>query len=58
MAIQQHKIDLSEALRLARAHLITLGGDPRGDANGDKIQAAVLDEIDNALAGKPIAGRG
>lgn len=36
------------ALQLARAHLITLGGDGSGP-NGDKIQKAVIDQIDAAL---------
>lgn len=40
---------LRKALDAARSHLIVLGGDGRGDPNGDIIQAAVLDVIDAAL---------
>lgn len=39
-----------EALIRARAHIVTLGGGYNGSAYGDKIHAAVLDQIDAALS--------
>ncbi len=39
---------LRAALKSARRHLVTLGGDGTGD-HGDALQRAVLHEIDNAL---------
>lgn len=39
--------ELEAALTSARIQLVTLGGDPRPD--GDAIQCAVLDVIDEAL---------
>lgn len=46
---------MREALRAAKCHLITLGGDPRpnADEGSDEIQIAVLDVIDAALATQP-----
>lgn len=41
--------DLVAALRIARSHLVTLGG-PRYDQDGDEIQAAVLNQVDAVLA--------
>lgn len=38
-----------DALGTAKRHLITLGGDPRGDDDGDLIQGAVLDLLDHAI---------
>lgn len=39
---------LRNALKSARRHLVTLGGEPVGD-HGDALQRAVLNEIDIAL---------
>jgi hypothetical protein len=44
---------LREALTSARTMLVAFGGDPRGSANGDEIQTAILDLIDAALAAGP-----
>lgn len=38
-----------KALERARAHIVTLGGGYNGQAYGDKIHIAVLDEIDRSL---------
>lgn len=43
--------EILNALGMAKRQIITLGGDPRGDEHGDKIQAAVLDALDLAIAG-------
>lgn len=51
--------EVLEALKAARTHLITLGGDSRatvadtGDPYGDEMQAAVLDVVDAAIARAP-----
>jgi hypothetical protein len=42
--------DLVKALETARRQLVTLGGDARWDAYGDKIHSTVLHRIDIALA--------
>ena len=42
--------ELLAALGSARTHLITLGGDNRGEEWGDKMQGAILDNIDAAIA--------
>lgn len=54
---QQAEIErLTKALESARSQLVTFGGDVRkrvqesGSADGDEIQAAVLDQIDQALS--------
>ena len=43
---------LTNALRCARFQLVTLGGDPKNDPHGDRIQKAVLSQIDYALTQK------
>jgi hypothetical protein len=42
--------DLVKALETAKRQLVTLGGDARWDAYGDKIHSTVLHRIDIALA--------
>ena len=42
-------VDPWTALRAARQQLITLGGDPRNDPNGDTILGVILDLIDESL---------
>ncbi len=40
---------MEAALGRARSHIVTLGGGYNGQAYGDKIHMAVLDQIDAAL---------
>jgi hypothetical protein len=42
--------DLVKALETAKRQLVTLGGDARWDAYGDKIHSTVLHRIDIAIA--------
>ena len=48
-AVNAHE-GLLDALHTARIQLVTLGGDPGEDKDGDQIQAAVLNVIDAAIA--------
>lgn len=41
--------NITSVLKSAKTQLVLLGGDPRGDELGDKVQAAVLDQIDSCL---------
>lgn len=42
--------ELEGALKIARKHLETLGGDPREDEFGDTIQSAILNAVDEVLS--------
>lgn len=53
--LRRSDISTLNVLGMAKRQIISLGGDPRGDANGDHIQAAVLDELDLAIARAAIA---